>query len=134
MYGSLADADAFHDSRGRAATWTQRPQADRLAALIRASDWVDGFEHRFRGERTAPSVQARAWPRADAGVLYGLPIASHLVPRPIEVAAYEAAFVELVAPGSLSAGPQQGVVTVIAAERALIPILRPHPLSGEVAV
>lgn len=150
MYGSLADADAYHDARGRADVWSSRSVDDRLAALIRAADYVDAvYESRFAGQRTDPE-QDRAWPRRDAGVLYGAPISPDAVPRPVEIAAYEVALREIMSPGSLLVAASIGaaiqsesidgavsvtyraarsvddyVVRVLAAERVLAPLLAP---------
>lgn len=112
MYGTLQDADAYHAARGRA-DWTGSGQDDRVAALVRGSDYVDQRYRgqsaekfcavpRFPGVRTAGRAQEREWPRTGAVDRYGDPIPDDEVPTEVEHAAYEAAYRELLQPGSLS--------------------------------
>jgi hypothetical protein len=71
------------------------------AALQRGSLVIDRYEPRFSGVRTGGFAQERAWPRTGATTYYGQAIGSE-IPAAIVNAAYEAAFLELTNPGSLS--------------------------------
>ena len=103
-YGTLAAADAYHSERGNA-TWEEAPEADRTAALVRGSDYVDNryvYERNgcwvsmFPGEPALGRLQQRAWPRIDVP-----DVDASEVPIEVERATYEAALRELAAPGSL---------------------------------
>lgn len=103
-YGTLAAADAYHAERGNTA-WGDADEPDRVAALVRASDYVDArylYERHgcwvsmFPGEPTLGRLQERAWPRTGAA-----DIAPDEVPIEVERATYEAAFRELENPGFL---------------------------------
>lgn len=72
------------------------------AARQRGSLVIDRYEARFSGTRTGGFAQERAWPRTGATTYYGEAIPSDVVPLAIENASYEAAFLELTNPGSLS--------------------------------
>ncbi|MGO8086477.1 DnaT-like ssDNA-binding protein [Rhizobium leguminosarum] len=77
--------------------------ADQIsAARQRGSLVIDRYEVRFSGKRTGGYAQERAWPRTGATTYYGEATRSDLVPVAIENASYEAAFLELTNPGSLS--------------------------------
>lgn len=75
---------------------------DITAARQRGSMFVDRYEFKFSGSRTGGFVQERAWPRTGAETYYGEAIPSDAIPVAIENASYEAAFLELTTPGSLS--------------------------------
>ncbi|PSH68616.1 hypothetical protein CU102_12710 [Phyllobacterium brassicacearum] len=72
------------------------------AAMLRGSLVIDRYEPKFSGARTSGYDQARAWPRTGAVTYYSEKIPSDAIPAPIVNASYEAAFLELVTPGSLS--------------------------------
>lgn len=76
--------------------------AQKAAARQRGSLVIDRYEPKFSGKRTAGLDQERAWPRSGASTAWGEPIPSDSVPVAIVNAAYEAAFLELTNPGSLS--------------------------------
>lgn len=76
--------------------------AQKTAARQRGSLVIDRYEPRFNGCRTGGYAQERAWPRTGASTYYGEAIPSGEVPAPIINASYEAAFLELTNPGSLS--------------------------------
>ncbi|AVY67168.1 DnaT-like ssDNA-binding protein [Xanthomonas translucens] len=111
MYGTLADADAYHLARGNAA-WANGTEAARTAALVRGTDYVDGryrvllpsgrWASMFPGVRTAGRGQPNEWPRTGAVDYDGDPIQPDEIPVEVECATYEAALRELVKPGSLS--------------------------------
>ncbi|MFC4729097.1 DnaT-like ssDNA-binding protein [Coralloluteibacterium thermophilus] len=106
-YGTLAAADEYHAARGRA-EWVGASEPDRAAALVRGSDYVDqryataGCGATFPGTRTGGRNQERAWPRTGAQDRDGNAIPPDQVPAEVERAAYEAAYRELLNPGSLS--------------------------------
>ncbi|ULJ73600.1 DnaT-like ssDNA-binding protein [Rhizobium gallicum] len=77
-------------------------EAQKDAARQRGSLVIDRYEVRFSGERTGGFAQERAWPRTGASTYYGEAIPPDAVPVAIENASYEAAFLELTNPGSLS--------------------------------
>ncbi|MGX5827371.1 DnaT-like ssDNA-binding protein [Mesorhizobium sp. 43Arga] len=71
-------------------------------ARQRGSIYIDGtYGARFPGQPTGGVEQERAWPRTGATV-YGATLASDLVPQRVIDASYEAAYLELKKPGSLS--------------------------------
>ncbi len=112
FYGTLAGADAYWAARGNAA-WAAAADADKQAALVRASWYVDGMigmpvpntagcSYAFPGKKSGGYEQELQWPRAGAVDRMGDPVPSGAVPRAIEYAAYEGAVRELVEPGSLN--------------------------------
>lgn len=72
------------------------------AARQRGSLVIDRYEPKFPGTRTGGYQQERAWPRTGAATYYGEAIPSDVIPTAIINASYEAAFLELTNPGSLS--------------------------------
>lgn len=72
------------------------------AAMLRGSLVIDRYEPKFSGTRTGGYNQERAWPRTGAVTYYGQAIPSDVIPQPIINASYEASFLELINPGSLS--------------------------------
>lgn len=76
--------------------------AQKTAARQRGSLVIDRYEPRFSGKRTGGYAQERAWPRTGATTYYGEAIPSAEVPVAISNGSYEAAFLELTNPGSLS--------------------------------
>lgn len=109
-YGTLAGADTYHAARGRA-EWADAPEQERIAALIRGSDYVDQryrgqagpcYRPPFPGRKTGGRTQEREWPRTGATDRDGNIILTTEVPREVEHATYEAAYRELLQPGSLS--------------------------------
>lgn len=104
-YGSEANADQYHSARGNT-TWAGS-SADKLAALTRASQYVDGIGQYegmslFPGVKTGGRAQIPAWPRTGATDFSGAAILPDEVPIEVQYATYEAALRELVTPGSLS--------------------------------
>jgi hypothetical protein len=99
-YGTVSGADAYHAARGNVA-WTGTT-AEKLAALVRASSYIDAtYGARFSGVPTNAFAQPLAWPRAGVSV-WGNAVPSTLVPTAVINAAYEAALIERVTPGSFS--------------------------------
>ncbi|EPE96994.1 DnaT-like ssDNA-binding protein [Rhizobium grahamii] len=68
------------------------------------------YEPKFSGSRTGGFAQERAWPRTGASTYYGEVIPPDAIPVASENGSYEAAFLELTNPGSLS--PVAGSSTV----------------------
>jgi hypothetical protein len=97
-YGSEAGFTSYAEAAGY-----DLPEGDIGAALVRGSLYIDGtYGDRFPGYPTGGSEQDRAWPRTAAADRYGLALPADSVPARVEHAAYEAALIELRAPGSLS--------------------------------
>ncbi|MGV1833944.1 DnaT-like ssDNA-binding protein [Rhizobium rhizogenes] len=102
FYGTLAAADLYFADRGNVA-WAAVGENDRMAALVRGSQVVDGlYEPRFPGLRTGSYEQPLSWPRRAAVTANGEAIPNDVVPLPVTYAAYEVAVVELTDPGSLT--------------------------------
>lgn len=59
-YVTAVQADSYFSLRGNSA-WLQASDADKEAALVRASDYID-FAYKFLGQPADPN-QARQWPR-----------------------------------------------------------------------
>lgn len=100
-YGTNEAAQAYWTAAGYVV-----PEGTDAAAIAAARQRgalaIDRYEPRFSGRRTGGIAQERAWPRTDAYTYYGEAIPSGVVPVAIENASYEAAFIELTNPGSLS--------------------------------
>lgn len=93
--------DAGFTAYAAAAGYTV-PAGTIAAARQRGSAYIDGtYGMRFPGQPTGGLAQERAWPRTGATV-YGSTLASDLIPQRVIDASYEAAYLELVRPGSLS--------------------------------
>jgi hypothetical protein len=111
MYGTVAGADAYHAQRANSA-WAAGSEVARTAALVRATDYIDGryrfqlptgtWQSMFTGARTAGRGQLNEWPRIGAVDYSGYLLPADVVPDEVERAAYEAALRELAKPGSLS--------------------------------
>lgn len=100
IYGSLAGFKTYHNERDNDIATLD--DDDILAALLRASEWIDGaFIDQFGGLKTGGRDQIREWPRTGTWDIYGYSLPSDTVPREVENAAYEAALKEAVTPGSL---------------------------------
>ena len=109
-YGTTAGADAYHLEYGNAA-WTGT-EADKTAALTRASAYVDSLALRkrsngttytmFGGAKAGGREQSLAWPRIGAVDVDGAAVDPVSVPLEVEYATYEAALRELAQPGYLS--------------------------------
>ncbi|MGO4641705.1 DnaT-like ssDNA-binding protein [Mesorhizobium sp. 2RAF45] len=97
-YGSDSALKAYWDAAG----YTYAADAPIAALRQRGSAYIDGtYGLRFTGQPTGGIVQEREWPRTGA-TAYGSALASDLVPTRVELASYEAAYIELKKPGSLS--------------------------------
>lgn len=94
--------DAGFTAYATAASYTV-PAGTIAAARHAAAPYIDGlYGMRFPGVPTGGLAQPRAWPRTGATV-YAATLASDLTPQRVIDASYEAAYRELVNPGSLRA-------------------------------
>jgi hypothetical protein len=79
------------------------PSGTVAAARQRGSVYIDGtYGWRFPGVPTDGLAQDRAWPRTGAIDWYGAAIDPSLIPVCVINASYEAAYLEMTKPGSLS--------------------------------
>lgn len=100
-YATLAQADAYH--AGRATVAWAGDDAAKEAALIRATQWLDGrYRAQFPGTRLNGRAQALEWPRYGVTDMAGDAVESDTVPQEITDAVCEAAVHELKKPGVLS--------------------------------
>lgn len=113
-YGTLAGALAYHQARGNGA-WldAEKTEAQRTAALIRASGSLDGvYGERFDGRKAGGRVQPLAWPRIGArDHCADEAIPDDEIPQGVINAAYELALAELVMPGASAPSVTPGRVT-----------------------
>lgn len=100
-YGDNTKAQAYWQAAGYVVP-DGMGETDITAARQRGSMFVDRYEFKFPGSRTGGFAQERAWPRTGAETYYGEAIPSDAIPVAIENASYDAAFLELTNPGSLS--------------------------------
>ena len=100
-YGTDADFTTYAEAAGyvfpEGTTNEQKAAARQRGSLV-----IDRYEPRFSGRRAGGFAQERAWPRTGATTYYGEAIPANTVPVAIVNASYEAAFLELTNPGSLS--------------------------------
>jgi hypothetical protein len=100
-YGDNAGFTAYATAAGYvfpgAVTEDQKTAARQRGSLV-----IDRYEPRFSGTRTGGFAQERAWGRTGATTYYGEAIPDGTIPVAIINASYEAAFIELISPGSLS--------------------------------
>lgn len=100
-YGNNADFTAYAAAAGYVfpdgTTDDQKTAARQRGSLV-----IDRYEPRFSGTRTGGFAQERAWGRTGATTYYGEAIPDGTIPVAIVNASYEAAFIELTNPGSLS--------------------------------
>lgn len=100
-YGDNAGFTAYAEAAGYVfPDGTTEPQ--KTAARQRGSLVIDRYERLFSGTRTGGYSQERAWGRTGATTYYGEAIPAGEIPVAIINASYEAAFLELTNPGSLS--------------------------------
>ncbi|NTG48584.1 hypothetical protein G6M04_14420 [Agrobacterium rhizogenes] len=100
-YGNNADFTAYAEAAGYVIP-DGTTDAEIAAARQRGSLVIDRYEVKFSGTRTGGFQQERSWPRTGAVTYYGEAIPPDVIPTPIVNASYEAAFLELTNPGSLS--------------------------------
>lgn len=122
FYGTAAGFTAYHEARGRADQLTalDLDNAEIEAALLIASEWLDGkYFVNFCGVKVGMRAQIREWPRMGVTDVNGYPIDQDSIPREVENATYEAAFRQLVTPGSLSVDYTPGKYESVAIDGAI---------------
>lgn len=103
FYGTAAGFIAYHTARGRATAIADFDDPEIEAALLIASEWLDGrYFSGFSGFKTGGRDQVRQWPRYGTFDNEAHSLPSDIVPREVEYATYEATLTQLVSPGSLS--------------------------------
>lgn len=111
-YASLVEAAAYHTMRGNS-TWTGT-DADKEAALVRATQWLDGrYGDLWPGIRWKLREQSLDWPRVEAYDRDGTVVDYDSIPPEVLSATCEAALRELVTPGSLSPDVTPGTAKVL---------------------
>ena len=80
------------------------------AAVLRArgSAYVDGYESRWTGQRTAGFMQELAWPRSGALANCSVAVPDDAIPLAVVTATYRAAWLEASTPGILAGAPSTG--------------------------
>lgn len=112
-YASVAEADAYHLDRANAA-WAAAVPADKEAALIRATQWLDGrYGDQWPGIRWKLRAQALDWPRVEAYDRDGTVVDYQTIPPEVVDATCEAALRELATPGVLSPDVTPGTAKVL---------------------
>lgn len=100
-YVAVATADAYHTDRG-SSSWVDADTDLKTAALIRASQALDGlYGARLPGWKLR-TTQGLLWPRCDAYDREGEYIEPKPLPPALIRATCEAALVELTTPGALA--------------------------------
>lgn len=94
----------YHEERGRELPGTWEETAIN-AALFLASEWIDNvYGSSFIGQKTGGFIQPNEWPRIGAAIQdpkYGYVFPNDAIPEQVTHAVYEAAWREMVSPGSL---------------------------------
>jgi hypothetical protein len=100
FYGDAAGFRNYHEDRNRNVDlWDDDAEVN--GALLIASEWLDGkFRTSFGGDKVEQRAQVREWPRNGAVDNRGYALIG--IPFEAVNATYEAAYRELVSPGSLS--------------------------------
>lgn len=81
-YVSVAAADTYHSEHGAPATWTAATTAQKEAALMAATVWMDAT-YSWRGSITDDD-QALGWPREDVYDDEGRDIDDNIVPQAVQ--------------------------------------------------
>jgi len=87
---SLADANTYHADRRSAATWTALTDAQKQAALIEATSYINTF--RWASGSIINDDQALSWPRAGAVDREGRMFDSDVIPEQVKQATAELAY------------------------------------------
>ena len=89
-YGTLAEATAYFEARGEAASWTGT-DAVKEAALRKGATYLDNlYRSKWKGLRVNRD-QARAWPRSYAIDSDGYSVIADTIPAEVKNAQFEAA-------------------------------------------
>lgn len=105
-YSTVTEAGfiTYNEERGRTIPGTADTD-DINSALLVASEWIDNtYGDLFVGQKTAGFLQDREWPRTGAAVndpRYGYAFSDSEIPQRVNEAVYEAAWRQLISPGSL---------------------------------
>ncbi len=122
-YLSAVDFKAYADARGL--SYDGKSDDEIGEALIRATSWIDAtYRTRFPGVRTYGALQSLQWPRKAGCIINGqyvpdaylttvtdaegIPIATTEIPSALESGTAEAAYRELVSPGTLAPDLERG--------------------------
>ncbi len=93
-YATVAEADAYHVSRGNSA-WANATELEKEIALRKGTEWIDlTFGGRFSGW-TPVLTQRLKWPRYGVMNYNGDLISSNIVPEKVKFATYEMALAAL---------------------------------------
>ena len=98
-YGTLADADAYHALRANT-DWLGADVSLRIAALVKATQYIDGKYLNWIGSGPTDPDQLLAWPREDAEIGDRI-IDADAIPVELERATFEAALREIRSAGFL---------------------------------
>jgi len=102
-YGTIGDATSYYTARGTQAPWEAADDSVKTAKLQVATDWIDRhYGSKFPGSKVGGRSQVLQWPRVRAYDANGELIANDEIPVEVVNATYEAAYRELITPGSLS--------------------------------
>ena len=89
-YCSVADADAYHTTRGNAA-WAALDNTTKEQNLIKATDYISMFYDALWDGEPMQAGQSLAWPRRDVRVSGGFYIPIDIIPRALRHATAELA-------------------------------------------
>ena len=102
-YSNAASARAYYEARGYTTPDNVTDDAAMTAALLVASDYIDGlYASLFPGVKVGFRAQLREWPRTGAIDWLGYVIQPTEFPPELLNAVYEAALREITTPGSLT--------------------------------
>lgn len=120
FYGNAVDAVSYWSARNYASPANAADTDDIDSALLVASEWIDGtFRSSFSGLKVGLRPQIREWPRNDAFDIYAYPIDPGSVPVEVINATYEAAYRQIVSPGSLLKDYTPGKYASVAIDGAI---------------
>lgn len=106
-YISLADAETYFTNRGIPAAWSAATNAEKEAALVSATQFIDA-NYEWATGVIGSETQALGWPRSGAYDRFGRSISSTVVPPRVEDACCEASLRAL--SGDLLADQTQKVI------------------------
>lgn len=107
-YAAIADADAYHSDRLNTA-WATATEAQKTAALINATAYLDGkYRNRWIGQRVT-SLQPLEWPRYGVTVGVGYLVSTTTIPDEIKYATCELALRALSSPLAPDVAPSARV-------------------------
>jgi len=99
-YGSLAASDTYNDARQNL-LWVNGDDDKKEALLRYATTYLDAhYRSKWKGRRKT-QTQSLAWPRVGVCDEDGMVVSSATIPQAIVYATFEAAYAELINPGTL---------------------------------